>query len=91
MTVTEARASLPELLDRVIEGEEVTITRHGKPVAVVIRPDTLRVRRGDEVLAIAADVHAGLERGRRSRLSRPTVTPERAKALVDEVRASRSR
>lgn len=26
---------------RVAEGEEVTITRHGRPVAVIVRPDTL--------------------------------------------------
>ena len=39
MTISEARAALPEVLDRVAEGEEVTITRHGRPVAVVIRPD----------------------------------------------------
>jgi len=39
MTISEARAALPEVLDRVAGGEEVTITRHGRPVAVVIRPD----------------------------------------------------
>ncbi len=42
MTVSEARAALPELLTRVEEGEEVTITRHGKAVAVLVRPDALR-------------------------------------------------
>lgn len=36
---------MPELLDRVLAGDEVTITRHGRPVAVVVRPDALRVRR----------------------------------------------
>lgn len=41
MTISEARAALPEVLDRVAEGEEVTITRHGRPVAVVIRPDVI--------------------------------------------------
>src|SRR5258708_24770410 len=44
MTVSEARAALPELLTRVEEGEEVTITRHGKAVAVLVRPDALRAR-----------------------------------------------
>ncbi|MGH3246119.1 MAG: type II toxin-antitoxin system prevent-host-death family antitoxin [Trebonia sp.] len=39
MTISEARATLPDVLDRVVEGEEVTITRHGRPVAVVMRPD----------------------------------------------------
>jgi prevent-host-death family protein len=44
MTVSEARAALPELLTRVEEGEEVTITRHGRAVAVLVRPDVRRAR-----------------------------------------------
>lgn len=39
MTISEARAALPEVLTRVEAGEEITITRHGSPVAVVVRPD----------------------------------------------------
>jgi antitoxin (DNA-binding transcriptional repressor) of toxin-antitoxin stability system len=41
MTISEARAALPEVLNRVAEGEEVTITRHGRPIAVVVRPDII--------------------------------------------------
>src|SRR5206468_9257816 len=48
MTVSKARAALPQILQRVLAGEEVTITRHGEPVAVVVRPDTLRARRASE-------------------------------------------
>jgi prevent-host-death family protein len=51
MTVSEARAALPQILDRILAGEEVTLTRHGQPVAVVVRPDTLRARRADDALA----------------------------------------
>jgi prevent-host-death family protein len=32
----EAKTKLSELLDRVERGEEVTITRHGKPVARLV-------------------------------------------------------
>ena len=32
----EAKASLSRLLDRVIEGESITITRHGAPVARLV-------------------------------------------------------
>src|SRR6266481_843704 len=39
MTISEARAALPEVLTRVAAGEEITITRHGSPIAVVVRPD----------------------------------------------------
>jgi antitoxin (DNA-binding transcriptional repressor) of toxin-antitoxin stability system len=41
MTVSEARAALPEVLTRVAAGEEITITRYGSPVAVVVRPDVV--------------------------------------------------
>ena len=39
ITISEARAALPEVLTRVEAGEEITITRHGSPIAVVVRPD----------------------------------------------------
>lgn len=91
MTVSEARAALPHILDRVLAGEEVTITRHGRPVAVVVRPDALRARRADEALATAATLRELLDRNRGSRLpDRPTLSPERAEALVDEVRTARA-
>ena len=38
VSVAEAKAKLSELLRRVEEGEEVTITRRGKPVAVMGTP-----------------------------------------------------
>lgn len=92
MTVSEARAALPEIVERVRAGEEVTLTRHGVAVAVVLRPDALRVRRVDQVLTAAATVHDVLEQGRRSSLSsRPVVSPDRADALVAAVRAARKR
>lgn len=33
VTLVEARANLSKLLDRIEAGEEVVITRHGRPVA----------------------------------------------------------
>jgi prevent-host-death family protein len=36
-SVADAKARLSELIDRALEGEGVTITRHGKPV-VEIKP-----------------------------------------------------
>lgn len=90
MTVSEARAALPQILDRVVAGEEVTITRHGKPVAVVVRPDSLRTRRADAAFAAASAVHEVLDRSRRKPLPvRPTLSAERAEALVAETRQAR--
>jgi len=48
MTVSEARAALPEVLTRVAQGEEITITRYGSPVAVVVRPDIIWSQPGTE-------------------------------------------
>lgn len=91
VTVSEARSSLPRLLDRVLGGEEVTITRHGKPVAVVVRPDALRVRRAEKALAEASEIGALLEQARQAPLAPATVSPERAEEMIAEVRAGRSR
>ena len=91
MSVSEARAALPEVLDRVIAGEEVTITRHGREVAVLVRPDTIRVRRADQALAEAERLRGLLDRGRSVRLSNaPLVTAARAEELLADVTASRS-
>jgi prevent-host-death family protein len=92
MTVSEARAALPDLLDRVIAGEEVTITRHGQPVAVVVRPDALRARRADDALVSAARVRELLVEGRRAPLpSTRGLTQTRADELIGNVRAGRKR
>ena len=90
MTVSEARASLPKVVARVLAGEDVTLTRHGQPVAVIVRPDRLRVRRTGDTLAAATSVKDALEQGRNSPLrSRPTLSKRRADALVTDVVASR--
>jgi prevent-host-death family protein len=90
MTATEARAALPEVLDRVLAGDEVTITRHGQPVAVVVRPDALRVRRAEEALGRAAQVRDILRQGRASRPGAAgALSAERAEELIATVRSSR--
>jgi antitoxin (DNA-binding transcriptional repressor) of toxin-antitoxin stability system len=90
MTVSEARAALPELLTRVEDGEEITITRHGRPVAVMVRPDSLRTRRADVVLADAERIHQMLtEAGGGALPEGPGLTAERAEELVGEIRAGR--
>lgn len=37
----EAKTHLPELLRRVEAGERVTITRHGRPIALLVPPNGL--------------------------------------------------
>jgi antitoxin (DNA-binding transcriptional repressor) of toxin-antitoxin stability system len=91
MTVSEARAACPQIVERVLAGEEITLTRHGQPVAVVVRPESPRVRRADEALAAAGRVRDILDQGRRNPLPAPTLTAGRADALVEAVRAARER
>ena len=91
MTVSQARAALPEILARVLAGEEVTITRHGKAVALVVRPDSVRVRRADQTLADAERLRDLLERARKTRLDEaPGVSAERAEQLVADIAQSRA-
>lgn len=46
----EAKTHLSSLLDRVAEGEEVVITRHGKPVARLVDARDLDKARADEAV-----------------------------------------
>jgi len=92
VTVSHARATLSEILQRVTDGEEVTITRHGRPVAVVVRPEALRIRRAERALAGAAAVHDLLMEGRKRPLDdmRP-LSEGWAEAMVADVRSGRTR
>ena len=91
MTVSEARAALPEILQLVSAGQEVTLTRHGQPVAVIVRPDTLRARRAGDAMIVAGRVREIVAQGRRSPLiDQPRLGKERADELVAEVRAGRT-
>ena len=47
----EAKTHLPKLLERVLKGERITITKHGVPVAVLQPPDP--EKRVDTKLVIA--------------------------------------
>ncbi len=90
VTVTDARASLPDIVERVLAGEEVTLTRHGDPVAVMVHPDSLRVRRGEKMARRASELHALLEAARQSPLADGSgISPERAEELVAHVQWSR--
>ena len=47
----EAKTRLPKLLERVIRGERITITKHGVPVAVLQPPLPLRKTEPRRVIA----------------------------------------
>ncbi len=90
MTASEARAALPQVLDRVAGGEEVTITRHGQPVAVLVRPDILWSRRARAALDDAARIHEMLTGAADAPLPEDSgLTAEYAEELIGEIRAGR--
>jgi len=89
LTVSQARASLPELLTRVEDGEEVTITRHGRPVAVLVRPDVMRSR-ANVIIEDAGRIHDLIAAAGASGLPVDVgLTPERAEELVRAIRSGR--
>ncbi len=47
----DAKTHLPKLLERVAKGERITITRHGKPVAVLQPAGQEEARDPGEVIA----------------------------------------
>jgi prevent-host-death family protein len=47
----EAKTHFSQLLDRVENGERITITKHGRPVAVLAPPESRRTRPVGEVIA----------------------------------------
>jgi antitoxin (DNA-binding transcriptional repressor) of toxin-antitoxin stability system len=78
------------LLSRVDGGEEITITRHGRPVAVLVRPDALRSRRAGAALDDAERIHELLTQAAAADLPEgPGLTAQRAEALIAEIRAGR--
>lgn len=90
MTVSEARAALPEVLNRVADGEEITITRHGRAVAVIVRPDIMWSRsRAESVLAEADRLHQLIEAAGQSELPARGLTQEYAEELIAAIRAAR--
>lgn len=91
IAASEARATMPQLLDSVARGEEVTITRHGRPVAVLVHPDVLRRRRADRVLSSSAELQRRLNEARGDVVvSSGGISVERADELVADVRVGRS-
>jgi antitoxin (DNA-binding transcriptional repressor) of toxin-antitoxin stability system len=91
MTVSEARAALPEVLNRVAEGEEITITRHGRAVAVIVRPDIMWSRSRAEVALAESDrLHTLLQAAAESELpAAGGLTEEYAEELIAAIRADR--
>lgn len=89
ISASAARQTLPAQLDRVEAGEEVSITRHGRVVAVLVRPDVLVARRATAAWRAADRIEALLTRAKSESLASPVVTTERADALIESIDSDR--
>ena len=92
VTVSEARANLPTLLNRVERGDQIQISRHGKPIAILIQPEefplpvydvTAQMALIDQILHGPAQPIEPLQSGE----GLPTA---RAEQIVDWIRQGRS-
>lgn len=90
LSVSEARAGLRAMLERVKRGDEVVITQNGEPVAVVVHPTRLLARRATHAWDAAAARLDGLRDARTRRYGRGVgLHPERAEQLAVDVRRDR--
>lgn len=55
----EAKTHLPELLDRVANGEQITITKHGVPVAMLVPVTPAKRRPVREVIEEMLEARRG--------------------------------
>lgn len=90
ISASTARQTLPAQLDLVERGEEVSITRHGRVVAVLVHPDLLRARRAPEAWSRADQIDVLLRQARDEALRPAVLTAERAEELVEDVRTHRA-
>lgn len=89
MSISTARACLPALVDRLLCGEEVTITRHGEPVAALVRPEAMHTRPVADPSSLATILSARLDQARTQPPRRVESRAGWADELVAQVRADR--
>lgn len=89
LPLSEVKARLSEVVDEIVATHErVTVTRNGRPVAVLVSTDDLEAI--EETLALLSDPHAlrEIERGRAAVEAGDTVTGREIEALRDRLRSA---
>jgi prevent-host-death family protein len=81
VSALEAKTRFGELLDRVLNGEEVVITRHDKPVARLIPEITHRFHEVRRAVAGLKELRDRIRRQKKGRLSDAAV-----RSAIDEGR-----
>lgn len=88
LPLSEVKAKLSEVIDEIVTTQErVTVTRNGRPVAVVLSTDDLEAI--EETLAILSDPAAmrDIEQGREAIASGDVVTKDEVEALRNKLRS----
>jgi prevent-host-death family protein len=88
LPLSEVKAKLSEVVDEIVTTQErVTVTRNGRPVAVVISTDDLEAI--EETLAILSDPAATreIQQGRAAIASGDVVTKDEIEALRSQLRS----
>lgn len=95
VSLTEARARLPELLTRAAEGEEVRILRHGNPAGVLVGHAQWVKTKQHDVLIQARELRRQREAARGRPWPppgwEPTMDPKLAQEILDYIREGRER
>lgn len=90
VSLTDARARLPELLTRAAEGEEIHILRHGRSEAVLIGHDRWVKTRQHDIVIEAREIRRQIEAARGKPLPDfPTSSEWDAEAHIAEIREGR--
>ena len=88
LPLSEVKAKLSEVVDEIVTTQErVTVTRNGRPVAVVLSTDDLEAI--EETLAILSDPAAmrEIQQGRAAIASGDVVTKDDIEALRSQLRS----
>jgi prevent-host-death family protein len=89
LSLSEVKAKLSEVVDEIATTHErVTVTRNGRPVAVLVSTDDLETI--EETVAILSDPEAmrQIEEGRAAISAGDVATKDEIEALRDRLRAS---
>lgn len=92
ISLSDARARLPELLDRVAAGQVVHITRRGKPTATLVDHDRWMKTKTHDVLIRARELRRRLDAAKgKPLLPVPLDTEWDVEAHIAEIREGRDR
>lgn len=91
ISLSDARARLPELLDRVAAGEVVHITRHGKPTATLVDHDRWMKTKTHDVLIRARELRRRLDEAKGKPLLTVPAGHWDVEAHIAEIREGRDR